>query len=1520
MVKVIKKSVKIFLVVVVVLLFVPTTIWIAIQNSKVQTWLVNKTTDILEQKLNTKVHIGKFDFRPFNRVVLRDVYVEDLNKDTLVFAKSISASLIGFNRSKNALNLYRVTLDNAYVNFVTDSLGSLNITGFINLLVPPADTIQSSDGGMALNVRNIRLEKSTYRMFSEKTKANVDFGINFDNLLISEMDLDIKNLSITGDTISFVINEFSGADRSGFVVDRFRVEMSFSSKHMDFSKLRIQAMGSKIAVPFLKMSYTGWKDLSSFLQNVELNGEIDNSLLTTTFLSFFVPDVQRFNEKVNLEAKFRGTISDFRVRDLKLNTARSTQILANANLTGLPDINNTFIFTDIKQLTTTIRDIESVKDTRTGQTLVSVPRNFESLKTINFTGNFTGFISDFVAYGTLATAIGSTSIDLSFKPDQNAKTLFNGKVATQELDIGALIGDDLLGKISLTASIEGSTDYDKHLEAHTETTIYSFEALNYKYRNLNISGVLNNRNFVGSLFLDDPNAKLNFMGKLDFSDTIPVFDFSAFVPKLDLVKLNLNTSDSISQASFLFTAKFSGNNLDNTKGEIKVVNGFYKNQNGEIKTSDIVITANNTADSKQIALKSEFAEGELRGKYNYASIFGSLQKMIYLYIPALSHNNTKPEVQPSGVENPEYNDYIIRLRLRNTRKLTNVLFPSFRIAENTNVFGIYNPDFQTLNLKVKIPEVVFAGNTIKDISIDGVTNESKFTASITTPLVEASGAIIRNVAINAVAENNQLATSIIWDNKSSLKNTGEIIANTEFVHRPGNNQINIAFEESQFVLNDTTWNVSPSQIQIDSALVHIKDFMLFNKQQSLKVEGKIASSSDDYIRVDLANIDVSNLNLYTKDLGYQFSGEIDGYAKVTHITENPLFFADLSVNGLNANSYLVGDISLNSQWYAEEKKLSVDIINTLGEEQALSVVGDFFPENQSLRFLARINDLAIGLVEPFLEGNVRDLKGSIGGSVNITGTASKPLLNGILRLKEAGGLIDFTRTRYSMSDPITLENSNIIFRNFKIYDSNNRLATLNGAVNTDYFKNITLDLNITPSNFQFLNTTERDNELFYGTVYASGQARVTGNPNDILVTASVKTEQRTALFLPLSTSTDVAEHDFVNFISRSDEIIIIEEFFGLDDVVKSNVRVNLDLEVTPDADVQIIIDKQLGDIIRANGSGNLKLEIDLNQDVFNMFGQFMIEKGDYLFTLQGVINKRFQIGDGSTITWNGQIDEALMDIRAIYNLRTSLKPLNPSSDDPIFNNRTPVDCKINLSGKLMEPTIGFDIVVPIAESDPSIKAVVQDALSTEERVSKQFLSLLVINSFTSDDPSSQGAGVGQGLASTAGEMLSNQLSNWISQWTSAVDIGVNWRPGDEISSNEIELALSTQLFNDRVTINSNVDMGNQSVSSGIAGDFSVDVKIVPSGKLRVKAFARSNDEMINGVNSGDYTTGAGLMYREDFNSFRELLNRYKKVFTRRKEPEVEFDFSEPDGGANANPANSSIDEESQIGFVEIKAL
>lgn len=1513
--KVIKKTIKILVIIAVVLFTIPTAIWIIVQNSKVQTWLVDKATGILENKFGTTVYIEKFDYRPFNRVLLRNVYVEDLRGDTLIAAQTVSANLLRFSNKSKLINLHRVKLERAVINFSTDSSGVMNLSEFVKLFQSGKEKDPNKES-FEINLRNARISESSFRLHNHNAQQ-LEYGINFQDLNLNNLNIDLRNLSISGDTISFTINEMDFFDKSGFTVERFRCEMSFSSNHMHFDKLRLRSMGASINMPHLRMSYSSWEDLGNFLEDVRLSGELNSSSISTNFLSYFVPDIQQFKHTVGISGSFRGPISDFRLRDIKINALRSTYLSANVNLSGLPDFKNTLLFIDIKRFSTNIMDIESIENPQTQKPLVDIPDNFYSLKEVNYSGTFTGFISDFVAFGTLSTAIGNLSIDLAFKPDEKSTTAFSGQVSTRELDLGKLTSNSMLGKTSLKANVKGSTDYDSNLEAFTDATIYAIEANDYNYTNIELSGNLSNKNFVGSIFLDDPNVKLNFMGKVDFSDSLPVFDFSAFVPKLDLVKLNLNKVDSISQASFLLTAKFTGNNLDNTSGEVKVVNCFYKNQNGEIKTSDIVISANNTTDSKFIGLKSEFVEGELRGKYNYANIFNSFQNLVYLYIPALSPSNEKPEILASGVENPEYNDYIIRMRVRKTQKLTEVLFPSFRIAENTNIFGIYNPDFQTLTLKVKIPELVLAGNVIKDISIDGQTYDTSFVASITTPNLDIGGTFIRNIAINAVASNNIVSSSVSWDNRTAIKNLGEVKANTIFEHGQNFNRINVAFQPSQFVLNDTIWNVANSLITIDSTRIFINDFAILNNQQSLKVNGTITSSPTDNIRVDFKDIDISNANLYTKSLGYDFTGNIDGYAMITDLSNNPLFYADLTVDNLLINKQEVGKIHFTSQWFAEDKRLSLNALNTLAGSQTFKAVGDIYPETQALNFKVDIERLMLTHIEPILEGNVYGLEGYVSGNIDIAGTIDRPVLNGVVRVNDGLGTIDFTKTRYRMSDPIFIENSNIFFRNFRIYDSGNRIASLNGAIRTNFFKEITLDLNLSPNNFQFLNTTERDNELFYGTVFATGQARLTGTPSNLVTNVSVKTEPRTAIFLPLSSSRDVAEFDFVTFINRTDEIIIIEDFAVGETKTPSNISLTLDLQVTPEAEMQIIIDKQLGDIIRANGSGNLKMEINPSNDVFNMFGQYIIERGDYLFTLQGVINKRFRIGSGSTITWNGNVEDAQMDIQAIYSLRTNLLPLNPGSEEEIFKRRLQVDCQINLEGKLMEPIISFDINVPLAESNDEINSVLQNALNTDERVSRQFINLLVINSFASDDPM-MGSGVTQGLASTVSEMLSNQLSNWLSQWSDAFDIGFNYRPGDEISSQEIELALSTQLFNDRVTINSNIDMANQNASTPIAGDFSIDVKIVPSGKLRAKAFARSNDEIIYGGTGGnDYTTGAGLMYREDFNNFSELWARYRRIFRRKKEEEPTWPYNNGWENGKTGVLPNSNDPEKNA-FVQLK--
>ncbi len=1464
--------------------------------------LINEATAYIEKHFNVKARIKSVDIKPFNNILLNEVLINDLDQDTLIYAKSIKVSLLWFNNDENVLTFKRINLVNADINFNIDSLGYLNLESLINKLSPP-DTISSppSSKPFAIEINNISIENSRFRLASYKP-AKQEKGINFEDMDLRQLNIDAKDFGLHRDTISMVINNLSLVDKSGFNVEKFRAEFSLCNKHINFDKLRIKSHGSNLQLPYLHLSFESMKSMSRFVTDVTVDANIENSLLNTQTLGHIAPELSDYGIEVVLNGKVKGTISDLRAKNLLITSGAQTRILTNFHITGLPKISKTLMIVDFKELSTSRADIEQFKIVKTNKPIVSLPSELDELKKITYKGNFTGFINNFVAFGSISSAIGKLSLDLSIKPDTTQNTEFSGNVSTTNLELGRLLKTTSLGRISLNAVVKGTSDKNAHLQAFTDATISSLEANSYDYTNIKINGNLTNTTYIGSVALDDPNCKLNFLGRVDFTDSIPVFDFSAFVPKIDLVKTNLNPTDSISQASFLLTAKFSGNNLDNSKGEIKVVNSWYKNQNGEFKLSDITLNADNNKDSKLISFQSEFMEGELRSKYNYAKIAENLNKLLWRFIPALKPNLDDEEKVTKKVEKPEINDYIVKLRLKKTKKITDVLAPTLRIAENTSVFGIFNPDLNTLTLKVKIPELVLGTKVFKDILVDGQAKDSLFEATISTPTLNLGNSAIRNISLSTTIEKNKIDLGFGWDNKQTLVNKGIIRATADFNPSTlGNGSVAfIDFKKSEFIINDSTWTVTPSSIKIDTANITINQFKLSNQQQSLFVTGSISKVPTDSVQIILDNLDISNINFYLKSIGYELGGRINGFARVNDIYNSPTLFADIGINKFVVNKRAIGEVKFNSEWFSNEKRLQLDLKNTKNDTTTFEAFGNLFAETGKIDFKVNIERILLEHFSPILEGVASNLKGKLNGKLAITGTTNKPLVNGDLNINGGTITIDFMKAPYTITDKVTLKNSDILFRNFKILDSQNNLALVNGEVKTGYFGNFNLNLNISPTNFQCINTKEKDNELFYGTVYASGLVSITGKPDDINMNIAVRTESNTTLFLPLSNSSEVSKNNFITFTSKnSDEIFIEETLPAIVESSGTNMNLNFDLHVTPEAEVQIIIDKKLGDIIKARGSGNLKMEVNPNTDLFKIFGDYNIEKGDYLFTLQGVINKKFKIDAGSTLSWDGNPTDATMNIKAIYMVRTPLKDLLYDYTGK-YDNRVPVNCQIDLTQKLMAPGIKFNIDVPNIDNES--KQLVESSLNTDDKINMQFLSLLVIGSFippnkeivqqNSSSATQSSSGLTSGIGNSLGELLSNQLSNWVSQLSKSFDIGFNYRPGtsDNLNSDQYELAVSTQLLDDRVSINGNMNYGNRSNSSAIAGDFNIDIKLNKSGKLRFKAFARSNDEIITTTSQQTYTTGAGIVYREDFNNFKDLRYRIKNTF---KQDEVTIPLKDP---------------------------
>jgi hypothetical protein len=493
-------------------------------------------------------------------------------------------------------------------------------------------------------------------------------------------------------------------------------------------------------------------------------------------------------------------------------------------------------------------------------------------------------------------------------------------------------------------------------------------------------------------------------------------------------------------------------------------------------------------------------------------------------------------------------------------------------------------------------------------------------------------------------------------------------------------------------------------------------------------------------------------------------------------------------------------------------------------------------------------------------------------------------MNGAVMVENASLNIDYLRTRYTFNDTIRFDNSGIKFNNIRLKDERGNTAVVNGSVYHQYFRDFKANITVNANDMIVLNTKPKDNELFYGTAYASGVTTIKTDNNILSFDISASTRNNTRFYIPLNSGLSISDYSFVTFIdsSRKTPSGTLPVSNPPDTRKGSDIDLNFDLEVTPDAEVQLIFDSKAGDVMKGHGSGNLN--ISLNKGVFKISGDYIVEEGDYLFTLGNLLNKRFSVENGGKITFNGNVDDADIDMKAIYRLRTSLYEL---LGDESFKERIPVECQLNLTGKLFNPVVEFNIYLPTA--DEKTRTLVKNAITTEEELSRQFLYLLVMNGFYSDPSSTAGTTATSGTSAmgvTTTEMLSNQLSNWLSQISNDFDIGFVYRPGyKDINTQEVEVALSTQLLNDKVTINGNFDVRGAGTASGtdnnypITGDFDIEYKITE--RIRFKVFNRFNNPYTGkGV---PYTQGVGLFYRQEFDSFSDLFRKRKKGDMKKEE-------------------------------------
>ncbi|MFA5326814.1 MAG: translocation/assembly module TamB domain-containing protein [Prolixibacteraceae bacterium] len=1461
--KIIKKTLKIGLstlgAVIAVLIFA----WLILQSPMVQTFLTQKATGYLSEKYHTTITVKGVSVKFFNKIVLKDVLVEDQKHDSLLFVHELEAGIDSFSIKKSYFRIGNLTLNQLSVFASTDSTGTPNYR-FLSDSFKSRDTIKTSGSNFELSIKKFAFNEAKVKYAWHDSTGNR--LISLDNISLGVSGLEVNNKSV-----AFQINQLQLNNRKEFVLENFSVDVVADSDSVSLKNLKLRTSNSEISEAniLIDKSKIG-PDFN--LKKLKVNLDLQKSVVSLKDIGQLVPALRGMDENIEVSGQISGTLVDLKGKNIEMSLERNTRLAFDFYLNGLPDLANTYMHIDLKQSFADLGELSKVKlPDNFPLKQINMPEQFLQAGVIEYNGNFTGFLSDFVAYGTFRSKWGVITTDLSFVPSAGDKLKINGRLKTVNFKLGALAQTDVLDRITFNGDIKGLLNQrNQDFSAAVSGRIDSVYVNNYQYTNVQLNGDILNKRFDGSLVADDPNLKFRFDGKFDFNVPVPEFNFNMLVEKANLKVLNLVSKFKESNVAFTMNANFTGNNIDNLAGFIHFTEGFYHNENGTLSFDNFNLKTF-YEDEPVLQLRSDFLDADIRGRYQLHNLNYSLQQIISHYLPSsgLTHASGKTQ-----------NIFDFRIKLKDINRFTQVLIPGLRM-QAAEVNGSINTDKNTVTVNAEFPEIMYQSTVLHKFTVNVDGGSKLYMRNKVDEISMSDQFKIYNLSLISEASQDILDSKLAWNNYGSVSYSGSVNTSTKFFEQKNSPHIEISVKPTRLFLADSLWQINSSLITVDSSLIKVNKFRLSSRAQSITADGSIDNSQVNKLNVVFNQIDLNSLNRFIGD-DLDLMGELNGSLSVFDVYQRALFLADLTVDRLRLLGQSIGDASIQSRWDRDAQEIDADLLVKTDNRNSLHAFGIYNPDRDSLSIDARFDHFSILILQPLMGSSFANFHGDATGMVRVYGSPDHIQHDGSLYAANAGLMLSDLQVNYNLSDSVRFKGDKIIFPDIKISDDLGNNGVFSGYIKHRSFSHMIYDMTIKSDRILAINTTPDINEKFYGKFFGGGVLRITGLGAQVLLDGVARTEKGTEMNISLEYQGDATEYDFLSFVNHGFQS---KKKAITGPVYNSDLQMKFKIQVTPEAKAQLIYNSKIGDVIRSQGYGTMQVSIDNDYNV-SLYGEYTVEQGDYLFTLQNVINKKFEIQQGGTIEWNGDPYDATLNLNAIYRLKASLKELFANTYENVdFTQRLPILCKIALSKSLNNPDIKFDIELPTAED--RIKDEVRQYISSDEDMNKQILSLLVLGKFyTPEYLRGTYTGVNNNLVgTTASELFSNQLSNWLSQISNDFDIGVNYRPGNEITNDEIELALSTQMFNDRVSINGNI--GNNSSqrttanNNGLVGDADVNVKLIKSGKLQLKAYNHANNNLI--YETSPYTQGVGISYREDFNDFQELWKKMESIFRRRKD-------------------------------------
>lgn len=1423
------------------------------------------------ERAGVEIRIGALTVEPFGAVVLKEVFVGDLRGDTLFVVGTLKVNGVRVDGDDRVVDISSVRLDSArFALAMAEGDVHSNLTNLLDKL-SSGDT---TSGGEPWVVRCARFNiTGLHFSYHDDNKPVQPFGVDFEHVDVHHADITGRRFVLASDTVTAWLGELRLDERSGLRIDHLSGETRVGPDGIIIEQVKLRTPRTEVDGR-LQFITPGWSAYSDFSQQVNMRIDLAPSRVEFADIALFAPELQGIELPIRLKGRVRGPLSDMKGRDLELYFGQRSYFKGNAELTGLPDVANTFMVLDVEELATHYTDLERLPvPPFTSGGMLQLPAEVRELGAVRFNGNFTGFPSSFTAYGTSHTDLGELSTDLSYERDSLSRNFrLNGRVASPSFLAGRLLGTSAIGAVGANIRIKASGPSLAGMRAELEGTFPVFNFNRHSIAGITAKGTLESGLFNGALQAEDDALVLDFKGLADLRGRWPVVDFRADVQHLDLTAFGLAPFEGENSISMLVNAR-GRLSPDSLSGDLEVHDVHYCRGNDEYPLGDIALRSSRADGRNVLELEADAVQARVVGTFLPTQLPGAITNVVYGVFPALV-----AQVDHGRA----HQDFDFTMHMRDTRPVLDLFVPGLVVDSGAMVKGSLHSPTQDLDLEATIPFLSYGDLRLRGTEVVAGKMMDVLLFSVSSDRQEWKDSLwFGGARITGKAYQDEMEFALGW-NDSGQGTNGRLDMVGE-VHGPGSFSLDLLPSRLQLGLGEWV-NTRVAHARIDSTTVRISELVMTNAGQRIAVDGLITKEPGHALAFDLQDVRLENLSPLLG--GPAVHGSLSGDGHVFDLLTDTYVVSYLCLDSLRVEDKPVGDLRFVAGWAGGRKAIELNGELTRGPIKALDFAGHLILGDANMLDVDLTMDrFDLAFIDPYLPEGISDIQGRVTGALAVTGKLTEPEIRGELDIQDAGLRIDYLNTLYRFTHRVKVEPDMFALDFVTVRDEEGNTGRFIGTILHNGLTDWNYNVSGQVEGLMVMNTTEAQNGLYFGKAYATGDVEVSGHGGSMEVTVDARTAPGTSIHFPVGGSTEVSSIGFVHFVGGDTSAT---EVPGVD---LSGISLDLAVEVTPDALFELIFDPTVGDILHGRGSGNMEMTVGQAGD-FDMRGQVEVTEGEYLFTLRNIVNKRFQIEPGGRIVWFGDPFDAQLDMRATYKVRAPLYDIMFEKNEA-YRKRVPVDVVMQLKDRLLNPEIAFDVRLPSV--DEAVRTQVNSVLSTEQERNRQVFSLIVLNRFM--PPPNYGTGgspSGSNVAGTTGfELMSNQVSNWLSSLSNDLDLGVNYRPGDAITQDEVELAVSTQLFDERLLLSTNVGVQYGAAAAtqnnnALIGDFQLEYLLSEEGRLRLKAFSISNDRNLNRVDQALTTQGAGVAFREEFDTMGEFWQKLLNLF-RSDEKDRRFD-------------------------------